>query len=105
MASIFNGEDSEMNFWLILGFSGQLLFALRFLVQWVCSERRQESYIPVVFWYFSLGGGVILLLYAIHIKDPVFILGQSTGVVVYLRNLSLIHRKKSYTNNGSEVFE
>ena len=85
-----------MNFWLAIGFAGQLLFALRFIVQWICSERRKESYIPVGFWYFSLLGGIILLIYAIHIKDPVFILGQSTGVLVYLRNLTLIHRKKAY---------
>ncbi|MCR4338080.1 MAG: lipid-A-disaccharide synthase N-terminal domain-containing protein [Candidatus Omnitrophica bacterium] len=83
-----------MNFWLVLGFTGQALFASRFIVQWICSERRGESYIPIVFWYLSLAGGAILLIYAISIKDPVFIVGQSTGVIVYLRNLVLISRNK-----------
>lgn len=83
-----------MNAWLIVGFTGQVLFGLRFLIQWVSSEMKGESHIPVVFWYFSLGGGVILLIYSIHIKDPVFIFGQLTGVVVYVRNLILIYRKR-----------
>ena len=83
-----------MNGWLILGFSGQFLFFCRFLIQWICSERRKESYIPVPFWYFSLVGAVILLIYAVHQHDPVFIAGQSAGMVVYLRNLYLIYKKK-----------
>jgi len=82
-----------MNFWLIVGFAGQLLFSVRFLVQWICSEKKKESYIPVTFWYFSLGGGLILLVYAIYRQDPVFIVGQGMGLVVYLRNLILISRK------------
>lgn len=84
-----------MDFWLILGFAGQLTFSLRFLIQWISSEKRKKSHIPEVFWYLSLGGGIILLLYAIHKQDPVFILGQSTGVFVYLRNLMLIYSKKN----------
>jgi len=84
----------NLNYWLILGFTGQLIFGTRFLIQWICSERKRESYIPVVFWYLSLGGGLILLIYAIHIKDPVFILGQSTGIIVYSRNLVLIYSKR-----------
>jgi len=83
-----------MNTWLVLGFAGQILFGLRFLVQWICSEIKKESHIPIAFWYFSIGGGAILLIYAIHIGDPVFILGQSAGVIVYVRNLILIYRKK-----------
>jgi lipid-A-disaccharide synthase-like uncharacterized protein len=78
--------------WIVLGLLGQGLFTLRFLVQWWQSEREHRSVVPVAFWYLSLGGGLVLLLYAIHRKDPVFTLGQATGVVVYLRNLSLIHR-------------
>ena len=89
-----------MNFWLILGFTGQFFFSLRFLVQWISSEKRKESHIPEVFWYFSLLGGVILLIYAIYKKDPVFILGQGMGVLVYLRNLMLIYSKK----NGNKPF-
>ena len=80
--------------WLIIGLAGQILFGLRFLVQWICSEVKKESHIPIVFWYFSISGGMILLAYAIHRKDPVFILGQSTGLIVYLRNLRLIYKKE-----------
>jgi lipid-A-disaccharide synthase-like uncharacterized protein len=80
--------------WIALGLGGQLFFALRFLVQWIASERKKESYIPLVFWYFSLAGAGILLTYAIHRGDPVFILGQSTGFLVYVRNIMLIYRKK-----------
>ena len=78
--------------WIVLGLLGQALFTLRFLVQWLRSEREQRSVVPVAFWYLSLGGGLVLLLYAIHRRDPVFTLGQATGLVVYLRNLRLIHR-------------
>lgn len=78
--------------WLAIGFGGQALFASRFLYQWIASERAGRSYIPRAFWYFSLGGGVTLLAYAIHRGDPVFILGQTTGAVIYIRNLVLLHR-------------
>jgi lipid-A-disaccharide synthase-like uncharacterized protein len=83
----------SLDLWLIIGFVGQALFFMRFLVQWVASERKGESVIPVAFWYFSMGGGVILLCYAIHIRDPIFILGQSAGALIYIRNLVLIFRK------------
>jgi len=82
------------NPWVIVGLSGQLLFSLRFLVQWIVSERRKESVIPVAFWYLSLGGSLILLAYAIYRQDLVFILGQSTGSFIYMRNLMLIYRKR-----------
>ena len=84
-----------MNPWLILGLSGQLIFSLRFIVQWISSERKGESYIPVSFWYISLLGGLILLAYSIYKKDIVFILGQSSGVIVYVRNLRLIYKNKT----------
>ncbi len=77
--------------WITLGLLGQALFFSRFLVQWIASERLKESVVPTAFWYFSLGGGAILLTYAIHRGDPVFILGQSTGILIYLRNLFFIH--------------
>lgn len=83
-----------VNFWLVLGFVGQIVFGARFLVQWIASERKKESYIPVVFWYLSITGGLILLVYAISRKDPVFILGQTTGCIVYGRNLRLIYKKR-----------
>jgi lipid-A-disaccharide synthase-like uncharacterized protein len=85
----------ESHYWLYLGFAGQLLFGLRFIVQWVASERKGESIIPVYFWYLSLIGSLILLAYAIFRRDPVFILGQSTGFIVYTRNLMLIYRKRT----------
>lgn len=83
-----------MNWWVITGFVGQAAFFLRFLIQWIASEKKGESYFPVYFWYLSLLGGIILLAYAIHIADPVFTLGQSCGLMVYLRNLMLIYRSR-----------
>jgi lipid-A-disaccharide synthase-like uncharacterized protein len=78
--------------WLGVGFLGQTTFSLRFLVQWWRSERAGRSVVPLAFWYLSLVGGVLLLFYAVYRRDPVFILGQITGVFVYLRNLQLIRR-------------
>jgi lipid-A-disaccharide synthase-like uncharacterized protein len=81
-------------FWLSVGFLGQASFSSRFLVQWIASERKGESVMPVAFWFFSIGGGATLLAYAIYRQDPVFILGQGAGLFVYLRNLYLIRRKR-----------
>ena len=83
-----------VNQWLIIGFVGQALFGARFIIQWVVSEKKRESTIPLAFWYCSIGGAVVLLTYAIHRQDPVFIVGQSLGSIVYIRNLILIDRKK-----------
>ncbi|MFZ0930635.1 MAG: lipid-A-disaccharide synthase N-terminal domain-containing protein [Syntrophobacteraceae bacterium] len=80
---------------LVLGFCGQGLFFGRFLVQWIASERQGRSVVPIAFWYFSIGGGGLLLIYALLKKDPVFILGQGGGLIIYLRNLYLIHRERS----------
>lgn len=80
--------------WLLVGFLGQACFSARFLVQWIASERLRRSVIPVHFWYFSVAGGLILLAYAIYRMDPVFILGQASGLVIYLRNLYLIGRQR-----------
>ena len=79
--------------WLSVGFLGQAFFSSRFLVQWIASERKKESVVPVSFWFFSIGGGLTLLIYAIYRLDPVFILGQGAGLFVYLRNLYFIYRK------------
>ncbi len=79
--------------WIAIGLLGQALFFLRFLFQWLESERKRDSVIPHIFWYFSIGGGVFLLAYAIYRRDPVFIIGQSMGLLVYFRNLILIDRK------------
>ena len=85
---------STEHVWLGIGLLGQTFFSMRFLVQWIASERRKESVIPVSFWFFSIGGGTTLLIYAIYRQDPVFILGQGAGLLVYLRNLYLIRRKQ-----------
>ena len=89
MQAIINWITVE-HIWLAVGLLGQGLFASRFLVQWWASEKARRSVVPVMFWYFSIGGGVILLAYSIYKMDPVFILGQGLGLVVYLRNLYLI---------------
>ncbi|HNX74423.1 MAG TPA: lipid-A-disaccharide synthase N-terminal domain-containing protein [Candidatus Rifleibacterium sp.] len=85
---------SRFDLWLIVGLLGQLLFSMRFFVQWLASERQKKSIIPISFWYFSIGGSFLLLAYAIKRQDPVFILGQSMGFVIYIRNLVLIGREK-----------
>ena len=81
---------------LIIGFTGQGLFASRFIVQWIYSEKKGESSIPIVFWYLSIFGGFGLLIYAIFRKDPVIITGQLFGIFVYTRNLILIYRKNKH---------
>ncbi len=83
-----------MTIWLAIGFMGQALFSARFLVQWISSEKQKKSVIPIAFWYFSLGGGVTLLSYAIFRLDPVFIVGQAGGLLVYSRNLSFVLRDR-----------
>ena len=82
--------------WVLLavGFLGQAFFSIRFVVQWIASKRKKESVIPIYFWYFSVGGGLTLLIYAILRMDPVFIVGQGAGLFVYSRNLYLIRRKR-----------
>jgi len=81
--------------WYALGFVGQAFFFSRFLVQWLASERAGHSVFPVAFWYLSLIGGVTLLAYAVHLRDPVFILGQATGAFIYLRNLHFRWREQA----------
>ena len=85
---------AQFSFWVALGFVAQALFMMRFVVQWIASERARRSVMPIAFWFFSLGGGVLLLVYAIHRMDPVFIAGQAFGLVVYLRNLALIRSER-----------
>jgi len=81
--------------WLLVGLLGQGMFFSRFLVQWWQSEREGRSVIPIAFWYFSVGGGLVLLAYSIYKRDPVFILGQGVGLFVYFRNLYLIFRERA----------
>ncbi len=87
--------------WVILGFVAQAFFTMRFVVQWIASERARRSVIPVAFWFFSIGGGALLLVYALYRKDPVFIAGQALGLVVYVRNLYFIvmHRRQVSADN------
>ena len=85
-------ESSTM--WLVIGFAAQGLFTGRFVVQWLYSEKHGKSLIPLAFWYFSIAGGVSLLIYAIHRQDPVFIAGQAGGLLVYVRNLFLIRKER-----------
>lgn len=76
--------------WIAIGFLAQFMFSMRFIVQWIASERARASIIPETFWYFSVFGGALLLAYAIYRADPVFIVGQAAGLVIYARNLYFI---------------
>lgn len=89
--------------WLGIGFLGQGVFFMRWVVQWLASEKHAESRVPIAFWYMSLVGGMITLAYAIYRKDPVFIAGQSVGAVVYLRNLMLIARTNQAASTSASV--
>ena len=91
-------------FWLTLGFIAQGIFAARFLVQWIASERAGRSIVPIGFWFLSISGGLLLFMYAIWRKDPVFILGQSMGVFIYSRNLCLIYRERQNQHKTLEKF-
>ena len=80
--------------WIAIGLLGQAMFSARMLLQWLASERRRRSVVPKAFWYFSIGGGLALLFYAIYRRDPVFIVGQGAGLFVYARNVYFIHKRK-----------
>lgn len=84
----------QLDVWIIFGFIGQAMFTMRFLIQWIASEKKKESVVPASFWYFSLGGGLILLAYAIHRTDPIFILAYLPGNFIYFRNLCLVRKKQ-----------
>jgi lipid-A-disaccharide synthase-like uncharacterized protein len=84
----------RFDWWVVLGLIAQGLFTMRFLVQWIASERAGHSVIPLAFWLFSIGGGILLLVYALYRRDPVFIAGQAFGVFVYLRNLYFVMRDR-----------
>lgn len=85
---------AQFDGWILLGFVAQGLFTMRFVVQWLASERAKRSVVPVAFWFFSLGGGTLLLIYAIQRQDPVFIAGQGLGLFIYIRNLWLIANER-----------
>jgi len=85
---------TRLDWWVLWGFIAQGLFTMRFLVQWIASERAHRSVIPLAFWYFSIAGGMLLLVYALYRRDPVFIAGQAFGVFIYLRNLYFVLRER-----------
>ena len=85
---------TRLDWWVVLGFVAQAFFTMRFLVQWIASEKVGKSVIPVAFWWCSIGGGLLLFVYALYRRDPVFILGQGFGVFVYLRNLQFVLRER-----------
>ena len=89
--------------WIGIGFFGQALFSARFLVQWIASERRRESVVPTYFWFFSIGGGMVLLTYAIHRRDVVFAVGQACGLFVYARNLYFVYRGRRRAMPGATI--
>ena len=92
----------KINFiWLLIGFTAQAMFSGRFLIQWIASEIKRKSVIPVAFWYLSILGSLGLLTYAIHRRDPVFIMGQSFGLVIYLRNLYFIKQSKTVKGDNA----
>ena len=86
---------------IVVGFGGQFLFAMRFVIQWITSEGARRSVIPVVFWYFSIGGGTVLLLYAVWRQDPVIICGQALGLFIYARNLFFIFLERREREGGA----
>jgi lipid-A-disaccharide synthase-like uncharacterized protein len=91
---VFHHLDFYTALWLILGFTAQALFGARFLVQWLYSEKHRRSVVPIMFWWFSLIGGIAMLIYSIHKRDPVFISGQAFGLIVYLRNIWLVYQER-----------
>ncbi len=94
VASWWAGASTTEIIWLTVGFTAQLMFSMRFIIQWIASERARQSIVPEVFWYFSFAGGAMLFAYAIYRVDPVFILGQGTGLLIYARNIHFIWQSK-----------
>ncbi len=87
----FRIESTIDLIWLMVGLFAQLMFSMRFIIQWISSERQRKSVVPTAFWWFSLFGGLLLLAYGIQRGEPVIILGQSIGIFIYLRNLWFIY--------------
>jgi len=92
--------DKPESILIVVGFAGQGLFAMRFIIQWLSSEKQAKSVIPLAFWYFSIGGGSVLFLYAIWRQDLVFMSGQGLGLFIYLRNLYFVRRSSRMNEDG-----
>ncbi|MBN9024933.1 MULTISPECIES: lipid-A-disaccharide synthase N-terminal domain-containing protein [Kaistia] len=93
----------QFDVWILLGFVAQALFTMRFVVQWIASERAKKSVVPAAFWTFSILGGALLLIYAIYRKDPVFIAGQAAGLFIYFRNVWFILHERKLTRESGAV--
>ena len=94
---------STEQFWLSIGLGAQAFFSMRFVVQWIISERRKASVVPLAFWLFSVCGGLMLLTYAIHRRDPVFVIGELVTTSIYLRNLQLLRRARRQRASATTV--
>jgi lipid-A-disaccharide synthase-like uncharacterized protein len=94
----------RLDWWAWVGIVAQLLFTARFIVQWIASERAGRSVVPVAFWWFSIGGGIMLLVYALFRRDPVFILGQGLGLGIYARNLWFVLRERAQQPTPADGF-
>ena len=99
---LFDVFVAKFDFWLAFGLIAQLLFTARFLVQWISSERAGNSVVPMSFWFFSMGGGLMTLVYGIAKREPIIILGQSLATVIYIRNIMLIVKNRA---KGSKTLE
>ena len=93
-SSFFAWLIAHLTLWTLFGFFGQSMFMMRFIMQWIASERAKQSVMPEIFWYFSLAGGLMVFIYAIHQQDLVFILGQGLGIFIYVRNIYFIRKKR-----------
>jgi lipid-A-disaccharide synthase-like uncharacterized protein len=99
-AYLYDVFVARLDFWLVFGIAAQLLFTARFVVQWIVSERLGKSVVPIAFWFLSMGGGVMLLIYGLVRREPIIIMGQALAVVIYMRNLVLIFRQRSGDRSG-----
>jgi lipid-A-disaccharide synthase-like uncharacterized protein len=105
LAAWWAGTPASEKLWLGIGFAAQLMFSMRFIVQWIASERARQSIVPETFWYFSCAGGAMLFAYAIYRMDPVFVLGQGAGLFIYGRNIHLIWQTRLKARDASAAGE
>jgi lipid-A-disaccharide synthase-like uncharacterized protein len=99
-AYLYDVFVAKLDFWLVFGIVAQLLFTARFVVQWIVSEKLGKSVVPLAFWFLSMGGGVMLLIYGLVRREPIIIMGQALAVFIYMRNLVLIFRTKADKSEG-----